>query len=202
MIRSPLAILIYLVVAFPALAQDIVDVDTLTVDHTRDRLAEVLGVNQATAQVQSQRTFLKAALILDCYRNGKKVKSIPGAAVQSPEPQLSADISLQHVDLDQLPLGPAKPGFTRVFCKLTTKGAQSSIFAAQSHDIEKAVFDMHIVNGASRFSDRSEFDGAIPLFYQLRAHGVTGANSPAELLNANPAADIMIISILLTNPKK
>ncbi|HCS51523.1 hypothetical protein [Rubinisphaera sp.] len=200
MFRRSLSIFICLIVASTAFAQDMVDVETLTVDHTRDRLAEVLGVDQVAAHMQTQGTFREATLMLDCYRNGEKVKSISAVSIQSYEPQLFADISLQHADLDSLQLGNAKPGFTRLFCKLTTRGAESSMFGAQSHDIEKAIFDMHIVNGGGRFKDHSSFNGAIPLYYQLRSRGVTGANSPAELLKANPIADIMIVSIVLTNP--
>jgi hypothetical protein len=204
MIRSAFFIVICCFSVNTAIAEDAIDIDVVTVDTTRDRLAEVLEINQVSAKVQSQQTFHNAAIILHCYRDGEKVRSIEAVGIQHAVPQSSADISIQVVDLDHLPLGDKKPGFTRSFCKLTTHGGGVSMFGARTHDMEKAAFDIHTINGAGEFSDRSEFDGSLPLFYQLRttSGSVSGAGSPAELLRANPGADIMIVGILLTNPEK
>lgn len=97
-------------------------------------------------------------------------------------------------------LGAAKPGFTGWSANSLRKG--EFVFGAQTHDIEKAVFDINQVNGGGRFSDRSKLNSAIPMVYQVRSDSVTAANSPAKLLKANPAADIMIVSLILTKPAK
>jgi hypothetical protein len=204
MIRSTFLIVICCFSMNTAMADDAIGVDTVTINNTRDRLAEVLEINQVTASVKAQQSCQNATIILHCYRDGAKVKSIEAVGVRHAVPQSSADISIQVVDLDHLPLSKKMPGFTRSFCKLTTQGGGVSMLGATTHDLEKAAFDIHTVNGAGEFSDRAEFNGSFPLFYQLRttSGSVSGGRSPAELLRANPRSDIMIVSILLTNPEK
>ena len=198
MIRQLVVATLFTIAPAALFAAEPIGVTKLTVSHKRDRLAEVFSIRQATATFTSAQPFTTAVVRIDCYRMGKKVSSYPALSVGHNAPQTSADISIQSVDLDVLALGAPKPGFTRFFCKIETHGEGVPLLAQQTCDMAKESFVAHTVAGSSLFTDRSVFDGAIPLFYRLsNTRTVVTETSPAKLLAANPKADIMIVSIVL-----
>ena len=200
MIRQLIVGTLFTIAPAALTAAEPIGVTKLTVSYKRDRLAEVFSIRQATATFISAEPFTNAKVRIDCYRNGQKIRSFVALSVGHNAPQTSADISIQTVDLDVLALGPPKPGFTRLFCKIETHGEGVPLLSAQTHDLEKASFEAHSVAGSSLFIERSVFEGAIPLFYTLsRTRTVVGATSPAKLLAANPKSDIMMVSIVLTS---
>lgn len=203
MIRQLILGTLFTVAPAALTAAEPIGVTKLTVSYKRDRLAEVLSIRQATATFTSAEPFTHAKVRIDCYRNGQKVRSFVALSVGHNAGQTSADISIQTVDLDVLALGPPKPGFTRLFCNIETHGEGVPLFSAQTHDLAKATFEAHSVAGSSTFIDRSVYEGAIPLFYTLsRTRTVASATGPAQLLAANPKADIMMVSIVLTGSEE
>ena len=167
-----------------------------------DRLARILHVNQAEIHVDAQRPFTSASVRLEFYRNGKKIDTITAAAASHVNPQTMATVSLQTADLDFLKLADGKSGNIRFHVELTTSGGDGPpLYTAQTHDVAKTVCSLTELSGASWWPKGTIHDGALPLCWMLHAKGkgVTSAENPSNLVENNPDADIVVVSLVLTD---
>jgi hypothetical protein len=173
-------------------------------DLTNDRLAKLLHVNQAEIKVDAVRPFTSASVRLDFYRNAKKVDTITAASATHVSPQTSAKVSLQMADLDFLKLADGKPDNIRFHVELSTSGDGPPLYTAQTHDVSKKVCSLTHVSSASWWRKGTIHDNALPLCWMLHDNAigtsrVVSHNNPAGLVENNPTADIVIVSIVLTN---
>ena len=185
-------------------AADLIGAAKVTADMDRDRLARLLHVNQAEINVEAERPFTSASVRLDFYRDGKKVDTFVAASKGGSTPQHSATVSLQTADLDVLKLSNGKHGSVRFNVDLTTSGDGLRTHAAQEHDVSKDVCSLSEWSGASWWSSGEFHDDALPLFWMLKdrhsdTHQVISGKSPDALVKSNPTADIVIVSIQLTD---
>jgi len=163
----------------------------------QERIAELLEVKQLLVECEAKRPFRYARLTIDCFRDGKKVQTTSGGVVP-PSPQKTVTVSVQIADLDKLPLDPAKPGHLRIWHSLR---AGDGITMAGPLDLPKSSFDLTNCNGAASLHDSTGMaDGATAIYYAMRVinHTVTGRDSVEGLIKSNPGADILIVSLLLT----
>lgn len=202
--QFPLTLAILALLGSFATAADLIGAAKVTADWDRDRLARLLHVNQAEINIDAERPFTSASVRLDFYRDGKKVDTVVAASNRASTPQNSATVSLQTVDLDVLKLANGKPGSIRFQVELSMSGAGLRTHAARDHDVSKDVCSVSEWSGASAWSSREFHDDALPLFWMLKDRGsdthqvISGAN-PNELVKSNPTADIVIVSIQLTD---
>jgi hypothetical protein len=165
-------------------------------------LARILRVNQAEIHVDAQRPFTSASVLLKFYRNGKKIDTITAAAASHVNPQTTATVSLQTADLDFLKLADGKSGNIRFHVELTTSGGDGPpLYTAQTHDVAKTVCSLTQLSGASWWPKGTIHDGALPLFWMLHAKGkgVTSGENPSNLVENNPDADIVVVTLVLTD---
>ena len=167
-----------------------------------DRLARILHVNQAQIHVDAQRPFTSASVRLEFYRNGKKIDTITAVAASHVNPQTTAIVSLQTADLDFLKLADGKSGNIRFHVELTTSDRNGpSLYTAQSHDVAKTVCSLTELSGASWWPKGTIHDGALPLCWLMHAKGkgVKSGENPSNLVENNPDADIVVVSLVLTD---
>ena len=185
-------------------AADPIAANKVTVDLANDRLATLLHVNQIEVEVVAEEPFTSASVQLDFYRNGEKVDSMRSASTSNVNPQTTAKISLQTADLDFLQLADGKPGNIRFLVELTTSGKGPPMHTGRTLDIAKSVCSVVQVSGASGFSKGTIHDGVLPLCWMLHdnatgASRVTSGTDPKELVESNPTADIVVVSLKLIN---
>lgn len=183
------------------LAQD-VGATVATVELGGDAELELIALKRAL-QIRSIAGNFQLAdkansirLRLDFYRNGKPIpmkQSEP--AIGGQEGRRYGQFGVQIVDLDYLKLGDARPGNWRIFFNLMTseepKGRGTT--ALSKLDVAKNEFDANPSTGSiGRFEDfaRSD-DGSIPIFYSASGQ-VKRAGTLANLLEANPKADVLV----------
>lgn len=185
-------------------AADPIGAATVTGNLTTDRLAKLLHVNQAEIKVDAERPFTSARVRLDFYCSGKKIDTITAASTSHVSPQTSAKVSLQMADLDFLKLADGKPGNIRFHLELSTSGDGPPVHAVQTHDVSKKVCSLTHVSGASWWPKATIRDKALPLCWMLHDNAagtsrVVNHMDPSGLVKNNPTADIVIVSIILTN---
>ena len=185
-------------------AADPISAAKVTGDLTSDRLAKLLHVNQAEINVDAERPFTSASVRLDFFHNAKKVGTTMAASATHVSPQTSAKVSLQMADLDFLKLADGKPGNIRFHVELSTSGDGPPLYTAQTHDVSKKVCSLSRVSGASWWPKGTIHDNALPLCWMLHENAtgtsrVVSHKNPAGLVENNPTADIVIVSIVLTN---
>jgi hypothetical protein len=183
----------------PALADEI-SVSKAGFDLKQDRLAELFHIQQMHVDCTASQPYRSATLLVDCYRDGKKVLS-DSIGLTSTTDHESISVSCQFTDLDRLPLGPVNPGHVRVSMKIKSPSG----FAAREFDIVKKQCDVSKINGVGHWSVSGEkVDGPTPLYYQLRStnNSVRFATTLEDLLQSNPAADVLVVSLSLNDNKK
>jgi hypothetical protein len=195
-------ILILALLASASYGADPIGAEKVTGNLAPDRLARILHVNQAQIHVDAQRPFTSASVRLEFYRNGKKIDTITAAAAAHVNPQTTAIVSLQTADLDFLKLADGKSGNIRFHVELTTSdGDGPSLYTAQSHDVAKTVCSLTELSGASWWPKGTIHDGALPLCWLMHAKGkgVKSGENPSNLVENNPDADIVVVSLVLTD---
>ena len=195
-------VLILALLASASYGADPIGADKVTGNLAPDRLARILHVNQAQIHVDAQRPFTSASVRLEFYRNGKKIDTITAAAASHVNPQTTAIVSLQTADLDFLKLADGKSGNIRFHVELTTSdGDGPSLYTAQSHDVAKTVCSLTELSGASWWPKGTIHDGALPLCWLMHAKGkgVKSGENPSNLVENNPDADIVVVSMVLTD---
>jgi len=196
---------IVLILALLASASDGADpigATKVTGNLAQDRLARILHVNQAQIHVDAQRPFTSASVRLEFYRNGKKIDTKTAAAASHVNPQTTATVSLQTADLDFLKLADGKSGNIRFHVELTTSDRNGpSLYTAQSHDVAKTVCSLTELSGASWWPKGTIHDGALPLCWLMHAKGkgVKSGENPSNLVENNPDADIVVVTLVLTD---
>ena len=181
---------------------DPIGAEKVTGNLAQDRLARILRVNQAEIHVVAQRPFTSASVRLEFYRNGKRIDTITAAAASQVNPQTMASVSLQTADLDFLKLADGKSGNIRFHVELTTSGGDGPpLYTAQTHEVAKTFCSLTQLSGASWWPKGTIHDGALPLFWMLHAKGkgVTSGENPSNLVENNPDADIVVVSLVLTD---
>jgi len=166
-------------------------------NNEQERIAELLDVTQILVECEARRPFRYARLTIDCFRDGKKVMTTSGGVVPL-SPQKTVTVSVQIADLDKISLDPAKPGHLRIWHSL--RAGDGSTMAGPL-DLPKSAFDLTNCNGAASLHDSTGMaDGATAIYYAMRVinHTVTGRDSLKGLIKSNPGADILIVSVLLT----
>ena len=167
-------------------------------NNEQERIAELLEVKQILVECEAKRPFGYARLTIDCFRDGKKVMTTSGGVVP-PSPQKTVTVSVQIADLDKLPLDPAKPGHLRIWHSLRVGDGTTT---AGPLDLPKSAFDLTncIYGGGSLHDSTGMADGATAIYQAMRVinHTVTGRDSLEGLIKSNPGADILIVSLLLT----
>jgi hypothetical protein len=195
-------ILILALLASASYGADPIGAEKVTGNLAPDRLARILHVNQAQIHVDAQRPFTSASVRLEFYRNGKKIDTITAAAASHVNPQTTAIVSLQTADLDFLKLADGKSGNIRFHVELTTSDRNGpSLYTAQSHDVAKTVCSLTELSGASWWPKGTIHDGALPLCWLMHAKGkgVKSGENPSNLVENNPDADIVVVSLVLTD---
>jgi hypothetical protein len=195
-------ILILALLASASYGADPIGAEKVTGNLAPDRLARILHVNQAQIHVDAQRPFTSASVRLEFYRNGKKIDTITAAAASHVNPQTTATVSLQTADLDFLKLADGKSGNIRFHVELTTSDRNGpSLYTAQSHDVAKTVCSLTELSGASWWPKGTIHDGALPLCWLMHAKGkgVKSGENPSNLVENNPDADIVVVSLVLTD---
>lgn len=195
-------VLILALLASTSYGADPIGAEKVTGNLAPDRLARILHVNQAQIHVDAQRPFTSASVRLEFYRNGKKIDTITAAAAAHVNPQTTAIVSLQTADLDFLKLADGKSGNIRFHVELTTSdGDGPSLYTAQSHDVAKTVCSLTELSGASWWPKGTIHDGALPLCWLMHAKGkgVKSGENPSNLVENNPDADIVVVSLVLTD---
>jgi hypothetical protein len=195
-------VLILALLASASYGAEPIGAEKVTGNLVPDRLARILQVNQAQIHVDAQRPFTSASVRLEFYRNGKKIDTITAAAASHVNPQTTAIVSLQTADLDFLKLADGKSGNIRFHVELTTSDRNGpSLYTAQSHDVAKTVCSLTELSGASWWPKGTIHDGALPLCWLMHAKGkgVKSGENPSNLVENNPDADIVVVSLVLTD---
>jgi hypothetical protein len=75
------------------------------------------------------------------------------------------------------------------------------LYTAQSHDVAKTVCSLTELSGASWWPKGTIHDGALPLCWLMHAKGkgVKSGENPSNLVENNPDADIVVVSLVLTD---
>lgn len=179
-----------------ALADEI-SVSTASFDLKQDRLAELFHIQQMHVDCTASQPYRSATLLVDCYRDGKKIKS-ESIGLTGTTGHESISVSCQFTDLDRLPLGPVHPGHVRVSMKIKTPSG----FAAREFDIDKKQCDVSKISGAGHWQvSGQKIDSPTPLYYLLRStnDSLQFATTPERLLEINPAADVLVVSLSLND---
>lgn len=159
-------------------------------------LKRILQIRSITGSFQLAEKANSFRLRLDFYRKGKL---IPVAArkpgVGGREGRRYGQFDVQIIDLDYLRLGDAPAGHCRIFVSLMTSEEPNGrgTTSLAEFDIAKTTFEARPRTGATgRFEQfKPGDDGCIPLFYSASGR-VTRAPTLAELLEANPASDVLV----------
>lgn len=187
----------------PARAADEIPLEKADFDLEQDRLAELFHIRQFWAQCTAEKPYRKAKLIVDCYRDGRKVLS-ESVGLNSATPHESISVSCQIADLDRLPIGPLKPGHVRVSLKISSNSNADgpSSFAAAEFDIDKLKCNVADINAGSYWPVSAQAsDDPTPLYWQMRCvnNSMRSGGTLNQLLENNPGADILVVSLSLND---
>ena len=201
MVYHLVSVLLMSVLVFPSLVADGIPLSKADFDLEQDRLAELFHIRQFRVQCTASQPYRTATRIVDCYRDGKKVLS-KSLGLNSSTSHESISVSCQIVDLDRLPLGPSSPGHVRASVKISSKSDDRgpSSRAKTEFDIDKLKCDVADVNGAGHWPVSAQSsDDPTPLYWQMRCVNNTmkGGGTLNQLLENNPGADILVVSLSL-----
>jgi RNA polymerase sigma factor (sigma-70 family) len=185
-----------------------------------DDVASILHIFKESGTVPLHAPIQKAGLKIEFYKGGRLVKQLPDPDMKEPPflwgvadfgTQLeAARFSLQIADLDYLPLGGEKKGFSRIQLHLafvlagsysTGRGGSTNLSGGGTltQDVSKDAFDFKWSTGASAFRGEAGSATELPLFYVLaNTKDPVYAKTAADLIAKNDKADIMIVSLLTT----
>jgi hypothetical protein len=184
-------------------ASEPISLKSVTSSMEQDRLARFLHVAQFESVCVASKPYRAVEATIDCFRDGKKVESKTATLICQSIHE-SVTIELQNGNLGDLL--PAREGDTHMNCCLRIETDRTtdepSSFAMIEVDIPKTKFDVSRANGKSHWPkpDRNA-DGSYPLYWLMRVTNgkVVSGSSPEALIKANPGADILILSVKLSD---
>jgi hypothetical protein len=169
----------------------------------QDRLAAFLHVAQFESHCVASKPYRAVEATIDCFRDGKKVESKTASLICKSIHE-SVTVKLQNGNLGDLL--PASEDSTHMHCWLNIETDSTaddpSSFAMIEVDIPKTAFDVSRANGKSHWPKSDpNVDGSYPLYWLMRVTNgkVVSGSSPEALIKANPGADILILSVKLSD---
>jgi hypothetical protein len=169
----------------------------------QDRLARFLHVTQFESHCVASKPYRAVEATIDCFRNGKKVES-KKVSLSCQSIHESVTVTFQNGSLgDLLPASEDKT-YMHSWLNIDTDSTidEPSSSAGIEFDIQKTAFDVSRANGSSHWpkSDPNA-DGSYPLYWLMRVTNgnVVSGSSPEDLIKANPGADILILSVKLSD---
>lgn len=165
----------------------------------------VLHIRKGSGTFALSRKVSNAALVIDLYRDGAKVKSDEIGLAGLDES--SGSFSVHVIDLDYLPLGGPQPGHVRIQASLE----MGNTTGVKSFDVAKKVFGgaMNSHGSQAHTPDVATGNDA-PLFYLIpdarpdERGGITqaGGNARPERIAAMNKTSDVLVARLVVDPRE
>jgi hypothetical protein len=135
---------------------------------------------------------------VELYRDGKRLRlDLDGGVMDvsgTREDKSVVKFAVHVLDLAHLPLGDGKKDHSRLLLKL---GLGTSA-TTRAVDFPKRACDLSRMGGFSQFGPRASTGDRVPVFWMIgNTSSMVGANTPGEVVKANPQGDLAIVYIRL-----